>query len=82
MSRHSRASQSYDDLDTDHYAALNIQRSSRHGYDDSDDDDHSDNDDDRYAKIRPRTRPQMPEPGEPRLVTSKSQDMWAAPATR
>ena len=24
----------------------------------------------------------MPEPGEPRLVTSKSQDMWAAPASR
>ena len=39
MSRHSRASQSYDDLDTDHYAALNIQRSSRHGYDDDNDDD-------------------------------------------
>ena len=51
--------------------------------DDNDDDDgNHNNDDHRYAKIRPRTRPQLPEPGEPRLVTSKSQDMWAAPAAR
>ena len=45
--RHSRTSQSFDDLDrdmnSDHYAALNISRSSRHG----------------YAKIRPRNRPSM-----------------------
>ena len=42
----------------------------------------SNGDDDRYAKIRPRTRPgQLQEPGE-RMVTSKSQDMWAAPASR
>ena len=40
--RRSRASQSYDDLE-DHYAALNIGQSSRHG----------------YAKIRPRNRPMM-----------------------
>ena len=40
--RRSRASQSYDDLE-DHYAALNIGKSSRHG----------------YAKIRPRNRPMM-----------------------
>ena len=40
--RRSRASQSYDDLE-DHYAALNISQSSRHG----------------YAKIRPRNRPMM-----------------------
>ena len=40
--RLSRASQSYDDLE-DHYAALNISKSSRHG----------------YAKIRPRNRPSM-----------------------
>ena len=41
--RHSRTSQSYDDLERDtddHYAALNITRSSRHG----------------YAKIRPRNQ--------------------------
>ena len=40
--RRSRASQSYDDLE-DHYAALIIGKSSRHG----------------YAKIRPRNRPMM-----------------------
>ena len=81
--RRPRASQSYDHLETDHYAAINIARSSRHGYvSDDDSSSGSNGDDDRYAKIRPRTRPgQLQEPGE-RMVTSKSQDMWAAPASR
>ena len=43
--RLSRTSQSYDDLE-DHYAALNITQSSRHG----------------YAKIRPRNRPSLDTP--------------------
>ena len=79
-----RASQSYDHLETqEHYAAINIARSSRHGYvSDDESSSGSNGDDDRYAKIRPRTRPgQLQEPGE-RMVTSKSQDMWAAPASR
>ena len=53
QNRHSRSSQSYDDLE-DHYDALNMHK--RHG----------------YAKIRPRTRPNLEG-----SVVSKSQDMWA-----